>query len=104
MDSLPRYANQTYSNSIESTVYRKPTHTDRYLEYNSNHAISAKLSVIYTPIHRAEQACSTHEFHAKEMDHLHKVLQDNHYLHSSFNRANPNRKPMESQTHPQECL
>ena len=28
--------------SIESTVYRKPTHTDRYLDYNSNHPISAK--------------------------------------------------------------
>ena len=31
-------------NSIESTVYRKPTHRDRYLDYNSNHPISAKLS------------------------------------------------------------
>ena len=40
-------------NSIESTVYRNPTHTDRYLGYNSNHPISAKLSVIHTVIHRA---------------------------------------------------
>ena len=39
--------------SIESTVYRKPTHTDRYLDYNSNHPISAKLSVIHTLTHRA---------------------------------------------------
>ena len=30
-------------NSIESTVYRKPTQTDRYLDYNSNHPISAKV-------------------------------------------------------------
>ena len=57
-------------NSIESTVYRKPTHTDRYLDYNSNHPISTKLSVIYTLIHRAKQVCSTPEFLAKEMDHL----------------------------------
>ena len=41
-------------NSIESTVYRKPTHTDRYLDYNSNHPISPKLSVIHTLIHRAK--------------------------------------------------
>ena len=66
-------------NSIESTVYRKPTHTDRYLDYNTNHPISAKLSVIHTLIHRAKQVCSTPNIFAKEMDHLHKVLQDNQY-------------------------
>ena len=65
-------------NSIESTVYRKPTHTDRYLDYKSNHPISAKLSVIHTLVHRAKQVCSTPEFLVREMDHLHKVLQDNH--------------------------
>ena len=42
-------------NSIESTVYRKLTHTDRCLDYNSNHPISAKLSVIHFLIHRAKQ-------------------------------------------------
>ena len=66
-------------NAIESTVYRKPTHTDRNLDYNSNHPISVKLSVIYTLICRAKQVCSTPEFLAKEMDHLHKALQGNHY-------------------------
>ena len=79
-------------NSIELTVYRKPTHTDRYLDYNSNHPISAKLPVIHTLIYRAKQVCSTPEFLTKEMDHLHKVLQDNHYQYSSFKRANPNIK------------
>ena len=61
-------------NSLESTIYRKPIHTDRYLDYKSNHPISAKLSVIHTLIHRAKQVCSTPEFLAKEMDHLYKVL------------------------------
>ena len=46
-------------NSIESTVYRKPTHTDRYLDYNSNHPISAKLPVIHSLIHKAKQVYST---------------------------------------------
>ena len=46
------------SNSIESTIYRKPTHADRYLGFNSNHLISAKLSVIHTLIHRVKQVCS----------------------------------------------
>ena len=60
-------------NSTESTVYRKPTHTDRDLHYNSNHPISAKLSVIHSLIHRATQVCFTPEFLATEMDHLHKI-------------------------------
>ena len=42
------------SNSFEYTVYRKPTHTDRYLDYNSNYPISVKLTVIHTLIHRAK--------------------------------------------------
>ena len=79
-------------NSIESTVYRKPTHTDKYLDYNSNHPISAKLSVIHTLIHRAKQVRSTPEFLAKEMDHLHKVLQDNHYPIQFFLQGKPQQK------------
>ena len=78
--------------SIESSVYRKPTHTDRYLDYKSNYPISAKLSVIHTLIYRAKQVCSTPEFLAKEMDHLHKVLQDNHYPTQFFQQGKPQQK------------
>ena len=78
--------------SIESTVYRKPTHTDRYLDYNSNNPISAKLSVIHTLIHRAKQVCSTPEFLAKQMDHLYKVLKDNHYTIQFFQQGKPQQK------------
>ena len=78
--------------SIESTVYKKPTHTDRYLYYISNHHISAKLSVIHTIIHRAKQVCPTPEFLAKEMDHLHKVLQNNHFQTQFFQQGKPQQK------------
>ena len=80
-------------NPIESTVYRKTTHTDRYLAYNSDHSISAKLSVIHTLIYRVKQVCSTPEFLAKEMDHLHKVLQDNHYPNQFFQHVKPQQAP-----------
>ena len=100
LDTLTKHT----PNSIQSTVYRKPTHTDRYLDYNSNHPISAKLSVIYTFIHRAKQVCSMLEFLAKEMDHPHKDEKTTTAQHSSFNKANPNRKPMENQTHLQGSL
>ena len=84
-------------NSIESTGYRKPTHTDRYLDYNSNQSISAKLSVIHTLIHRDEQVCSTPKFLAKEMDHLHNILQDNHYPTQFFQKK---QTPTECQQKP----
>ena len=74
-------------NSIEPTVYRKPTHTERYLDYNSNHPISAK-----SVIHRAKQGCSSPEFLTKEMDPLHKVLQDNHYPTQFFQQGKPQQK------------
>ena len=78
-------------NSIESTVYRKPIHTGRYLDYNSNHPISAKLSVVHSLINRAKQVCSTPEFLAKEMDHL-QVLQEKHYATQFFKQGIPHQK------------
>ena len=79
-------------NSIESTVYRKSTHTGRYLDYNSNYLISAKLSVIHTFIHRTKQVCSSSQFLVKEMEHLHKVLQDNLYPAQFFKQGKPQQK------------
>ena len=79
-------------NSSGSTIYRKATHTARYLDYNSNHLISAKLSVIHTLLHRAKDICSTPEFLVKEMDHPHKVLQDNHYQTQFFQQGKPQQK------------
>ena len=74
-------------NSIEPTAYRQPTHIGRYLDYISNHPISAKLSVIHAIIPRVKQVCSTPEFLAKEMDHLHKALQDNHFPTQFFQQG-----------------
>ena len=82
-------------------VYRKPTYTDRYLDYNSNHLILAKLSVIQTLIHRGKQECSIPECLTKEMDHLNKVPQENNYPAQFFQQGKPQQK---SQTHPQESL
>ena len=79
-------------NSIESSFYRKPTHTDRYFGYKSNHPISAKVSVIHTFTHRAKQVHSTPEFLAKEMDYLHKVLQDSHYPAQFIQQGKPQQK------------
>ena len=55
-------------------VYRKPTHTDLYLPWNSNHHLSAKYSVIKTLTHRAHTICSTPKHLEAELKHLEEAL------------------------------
>ena len=59
--------------SLSITVYRKPTHTDQYLQWDSHHHLSAKFSVIQTLSHRASTMCSNPELLQKEKDHLRKA-------------------------------
>ena len=42
--------------TLSITVYRKPTHTGQYLQWDSHHHLSAKCSVIYTLSHRAQSS------------------------------------------------
>ena len=55
-------------------VYRKPTHTDLYLPWDSAHDIAAKYSVINTLTHRAHAISSTPDLAKQELQHLEKVL------------------------------
>ena len=60
--------------SITTSVFRKPTHTDLYMQWGSHHAISSKYSVIGTLHHRANTICSSPELLQQEENHLKKVL------------------------------
>ena len=42
LDTFPKPQGE----SIAVAVYRKPTHTDRYLDFNSSHPVSAKRAVV----------------------------------------------------------
>ena len=64
---------------IAVSVYRKPTHTDRYLDFNSSHPISAKRAVVRALMYLAENVCSDPDILAKEMEHLNRVLHYNNY-------------------------
>ena len=75
LDTFPR----TSGNKILTSVYRKPIHTDRYLDFNSNHPKSAKRAVVRALTDRAKNVCSSPELLAEEMDHLGKVLKYNNY-------------------------
>ena len=55
------------------------THTDRYLDFNSSHPISAKKAVVRALMDRAENVCSNPDILVKEVEHLGKVLHYNNY-------------------------
>ena len=59
--------------TLSITVYRKPTHTDQYLQWNSHHHLSGKFSVIHTFVHRAKTVCSKPELLQQEKNHLRKA-------------------------------
>ena len=44
--------------SQSTSVFRKPTHTDLYLQWDSHHTIPSKYSVAGTLYHRAKTVCS----------------------------------------------
>ena len=77
---------QGSNNTIHTKVYRKPTHTNQYLNWDSNHFITAKNSV-YNPLaHRAKVVSSTPEDLTKELDHLKKALMACQFPNLSLNR------------------
>ena len=75
MDTLP----QPKGEEISVSVYRKLTHPDRYMDFNSSHSILAKRAVVRALMDRAENVCSNPEILAKEVEHLGKVLCYNNY-------------------------
>ena len=44
--------------SFSTTVYRKPTHTDLFLQWDSHHTTAAKYSVVNTLHHTARGVCT----------------------------------------------
>ena len=62
------------NNTLVTTVYRKPTHTDQYLYLDSNHFITAKR-VFNTLAFRAKVVCTRQHSLHKEMEHIRKALQ-----------------------------
>ena len=71
---------------LNTTVYRKPTHTDMYLHWDSHHNIPAKYSVIGTLYHRANTICSTTQYLQNEERHLNQALVKCKYPQWAINR------------------
>ena len=72
--------------SLLTTVYRKPTYTNQYLQLDSHHAISNKYSVISSLLHRAKDICSNKDQLEKDQTYIQKVLSSCRYPAWVINR------------------
>lgn len=64
--------------TVSHTVYRKPTHTDRYLRADSHHHQSQLASVPRSLINRALNICDPQYIHT-ELEHVKQALEQNGY-------------------------
>ena len=65
LDGLLR---RTDNGSIETQVYRKKTHTDQILNYNSNHPTQHKISCLKALFNRIDTHCSTAKTKKNELN------------------------------------
>ena len=78
-------------------MYRKPTHTDRYLHYNSFHHPSIKNSVCKTLINRAKTICEVENIEG-ELEHLRSVLKMNGHPKKFIDNAMKTRQQVREKT------
>ena len=83
--------------TIETSVYRKQTHTDRYLDFSSHHPLSHKKSVVTSLLSRAKALSSAATECTKERLHVTGALKENSYPASFIWRAAPPLTPAPTQ-------
>ena len=71
-------------------MYRKPTHTDQYRHWDSNHFITAKHSVYNTLAYRANIVSSNQQALNKELEHIRKALHCCHFPTWELNKLQQN--------------
>ena len=71
---------------ISVLVYRKPTHTDQYLHYSSNHQTSCKGSAYSSFFNRAHSNITNKDDLHEENARIKQVLKENGYQDSIISK------------------
>ena len=72
--------------SVAHQVYRKKTHTNKYLHAESHHHPSQKIGILHTLAKRAVRV-SDEDHLNEELQHLSKILQENGYTKKNIKMA-----------------
>ena len=83
--------------TLTTSICRKPTHTDLYLQWDSHHNLACKYSVINTLTHRTKAVCSNSKLLEEELKHLHEVLYQCKYPKWATEKKFCNNKKIEEQ-------
>ena len=84
--------------TIHTTVYRKPSASDRYLHYTSAQAWHEKTAAIHTLTLRALNYCSTKDLLSQELAHITQVFWDNSFPLKAIQRI------INMKYHPKEAI
>jgi hypothetical protein len=85
-------------NQLRHTVYRKKTHSDRYLNAQSHHHPQQKRALMKTLFHRAETICDE-DSKERELKHIKWALKCNGFSDRDIRFARKVRQHTEQQTY-----
>ena len=84
---------------LANKVYRKSTHTERYLAFESHHPIAHKKAVVKSLTNRANNIPTTSDHRAKELKQVTLALLANGYpKRFIINSSQPKRSPQQPVT------
>lgn len=72
---------------LETQIYRKQTHTDKYLDFASHHSTQQKASVPRTLFTRSARCSTTEEARREEDRHVRQALRKNGYPNNFIQRS-----------------
>lgn len=72
--------------TLKTSIYRKPTNTNQYLDYRSNHHVKNKIGIISTLRNRIDKLVTTEEDKAEEEKHITTALRRCGHPKWSLNR------------------
>ena len=81
---------------LTTSVYRKPTHTDQYLGYDSHHPQSVKRGIVKCLYERTKRLVTKPSVISEEKKHLSSVLVSNGYPFSFLQKLTKTGRPNNS--------